>query len=72
MNLQKHCSTRSSLGYGIAIAAVAAGLGLREGLVALVGGDLPNYLTFYRRWWWRPLRGGLGPGLLATALRREW
>ena len=56
------------LRYGLAVGAVAAGLGLRQALTAWVGPGLSTYLTFYPAVMAVALLGGFGPGLLATAL----
>jgi hypothetical protein len=52
--------------YAAALAAVGAGLLLRQGLTALVGEGLPTYITFYPVIMAVALLGGFGPGLLAT------
>jgi PAS domain S-box-containing protein len=57
-----------SLRYVLAVGAVAAGLLLRLALAAWVGPGLPTYITFYPPVMVAALLGGLGPGLLATAL----
>jgi PAS domain S-box-containing protein len=54
--------------YGIAVAAVAAGLGLRLALTAWVGPGLATYITFYPAVMVVALMSGFGPGLFATAL----
>jgi|GEM_PF-3424802 len=54
--------------YGIAIVAVAAGLGLRQALTAWIGPGLATYITFYPAVMVVALTSGLGPGLLATGL----
>jgi PAS domain S-box-containing protein len=54
--------------YGIAVVAVAAGLGLWQALTAWVGPGLATYITFYPAVMVVALMSGLGPGLLATAL----
>ena len=56
------------LRYGLAVAAVAAGLGARQALTAWVGPGLSTYITFYPPVLLAALLGGFGPGLLATAL----
>ena len=57
-----------ALRYGLAVAAVAAAMGLRLALTAWVGPGLPPYITFYPAVMVVALLGGFGPGLLATAL----
>jgi K+-sensing histidine kinase KdpD len=47
---------------------VAAGYALRVGLEAWIGASLPTYITFYPAMMVAALLGGIGPGLLATAL----
>jgi len=54
--------------YGIAVVAVAAGLGLRQALTAWIGPGLATYITFYPAVMVVALTSGFGPGLLATAL----
>jgi PAS domain S-box-containing protein len=56
------------LRYGLAITAVAIGLGFRLALEAWVGPGLPTYITFYPAVIAAAVLAGLGPGLLATAL----
>jgi PAS domain S-box-containing protein len=56
------------LRYGLAFVAVAATFGLRVVLTTWVGPGLPTYITFYPAVMVAALLGGLGPGLLATAL----
>ncbi|MGO8931338.1 MAG: PAS domain S-box protein [Limisphaerales bacterium] len=56
------------LRYGLAVGAIAAAMGLRQALTAWVGPGLPTYVTFYPALVAVALLGGLGPGLLATAL----
>ena len=53
--------------YGTAVAAVGAGMLLRQGLTAWVGPGLPTYITFYPAIMAVALLAGFGPGLLATA-----
>jgi len=53
--------------YGMAILLVAAALALRSGL-GYTFGLMPTYVTFYPALIFAALVGGLGPGLLATAL----
>ncbi len=59
---------RPDVRYGVAAGFVAAGFLLRLGLTAWVGPGLPTYITFYPAVMVAALLGGLGPGLLATAL----
>jgi PAS domain S-box-containing protein len=54
--------------YGLAVGAVAAGLGLRLALTAWVGPELPTYITFYPAVMAAALLAGFGPGLVATVL----
>jgi PAS domain S-box-containing protein len=54
--------------YGLAVAAVAAAMVWRVALTAWVGPGLPVFITFYPAVMAAALLGGLGPGLLATAL----
>jgi PAS domain S-box-containing protein len=54
--------------YGLAVVAVAAGFATRLGLEAWVGRGLPTFMTFYPAVMLAALLGGIGPGLLATAL----
>jgi PAS domain S-box-containing protein len=54
--------------YSLAVAAVAAGWGLRSALEAWVGPGLPPYILFYPAVMTAALLAGLGPGLMATAL----
>jgi len=54
--------------YGVALVAVAIGMGLRLTLTAWVGPGLPTYVTFYPAVMAVALLAGFGPGLLATAL----
>jgi len=56
------------LRYGLATGAVAAALWSRLALVAWVGPGLPLYVTFFPAVTVAALLGGLGPGLVATAL----
>jgi len=56
------------LRYGLAAGAVAAALGLRQAGTWWVGPGLPTYITFYPAVMVGALLGGIGPGLLATAL----
>ena len=57
-----------ALRYGLAVAAVAAALGVRLALTSWFGPGLPAYITFYPAVMLVALLVGLGPGLLATAL----
>jgi PAS domain S-box-containing protein len=59
---------RSGVRYAIAFVAIAAALLLRWGLTAFAGEGLPTFITFYPAVMLVALLGGLGPGLLATAL----
>ena len=59
---------RASVRFGVAALAVAAAFGLRQAVLALAGGDLPTYITFYPAVMLAAIVGGLWPGLLATAL----
>jgi len=59
---------RPILRYALAVAAVAAAMGLRMALTAWVGPGLPTYITFYPALMTVALLAGLGPGVLATAL----
>jgi PAS domain S-box-containing protein len=54
--------------YAMAVALVAAALLLRYLLVAKLGVDLPPFITFYPAIMIAAVLGGLGAGLLATAL----
>jgi diguanylate cyclase (GGDEF)-like protein/PAS domain S-box-containing protein len=54
--------------YGLAVAAVAAGFGLRLAATAWVGPGLPTYITFYPAVMVAALLGGFGPGVVATGL----
>jgi diguanylate cyclase (GGDEF)-like protein/PAS domain S-box-containing protein len=56
------------LRYGLGVAAAAAGFGLRLAATAWVGPGLPTYITFYPAVMVAALLGGLGPGVVATAL----
>ena len=56
------------LRYGLAVAAVAAAMGLRTVMETSFGPGLPPYITFYPIVMVVALLGGLGPGLVATAL----
>ena len=56
------------LRYGLAVATVAAGFGLRLAATASVGSGLPTYVTFYPAVMVTALLAGFGPGVLATAL----
>ena len=56
------------LRYVLAMAIVAAGMGLRLALAAWAGPGLPAYITFYPAVMVVALLAGFGPGLLATAL----
>jgi PAS domain S-box-containing protein len=60
--------SRPWMRYALSVAAVAVGLLLRAALTAWVGPGLPTYVTFYPAVMLAALIGGLGPGLLATAL----
>jgi PAS domain S-box-containing protein len=55
-------------GYVLALVAVAAGFFLRQALTGLVGPGLATYITFYPAVMVAALLGGLGPGLVATAV----
>ncbi len=57
-----------ALRYGLAVAAVAAAMELREALTAWVGDALPAYITFYPAVMVVALLAGVGPGLLTTTL----
>ncbi len=54
--------------YGLAVAAVAAAVGLRQILEAWIGPGLPTYITFYPAVMTVGLIAGFGPGLLVTIL----
>ena len=54
--------------YALAVVAAAAGYALRIGLEAWVGRGLPTFITFYPAVMTAALLGGIGPGLVATAL----
>lgn len=54
--------------YGLAMAIVAAALGLRLALENWVGNGLPPYITFYPFLMAGTLLAGFGPGVLATVL----
>ena len=54
--------------YALAIVAVAAGYVVRLGLEAWTGPGLPPFITFFPTVMVAALLGGIGPGLLATAL----
>jgi PAS domain S-box-containing protein len=54
--------------YALAVVAVAAGYAVRVGLEAWVGRGLPTFVTFYPAVMVAALLGGIGPGLLATAV----
>jgi PAS domain S-box-containing protein len=56
------------LRYGLAVAAVGAGLGFRQVLTVWVGPGLPASITFYPAVMVVALLGGFGPGVAATAL----
>jgi PAS domain S-box-containing protein len=56
------------LRYGLAVAAVAAGMGLRLVLTAWAGPGLSTYLTFFPAVMMVAMLAGFGPGLAATAL----
>ena len=56
------------LRHGIAVVALAVGILLRMALTAWVGPGLPTYIVFYPAVMVAALLGGLGPGLVATAL----
>ena len=59
---------RRLLRYGVAVVAVAAGIGLRLALEARFGTGLPPYITFYPAIMVVALLAGFGPCLLAMAL----
>ena len=52
--------------YTLALIAVVAAFSLRQGLVRLIGAELPPYITFYPTVMLVALAAGFGPGLLAT------
>ncbi len=52
--------------YSLALIAVVAAFSLRQGLVRLIGAELPTYITFYPTVMLVALVAGFGPGLLAT------
>jgi PAS domain S-box-containing protein len=56
-----------ALRYGLAVAAVAAAIGLRLALTAWVGPGLPAYITLYPAIMVVALLVGFGPGLVVTA-----
>ena len=57
-----------ALRYGVAVVAVAAGVGLRMALEARFGPGLPPYITFYPAIMVVALLAGFGPCLLAMVL----
>jgi PAS domain S-box-containing protein len=57
-----------ALRYGLAVVAVTAAMGFRQAVTAWAGPGLPTYITFYPAVMAVALLGGLGPGLLATAM----
>jgi len=67
-DLRRHSLLRGLARYGLALAAVAAGWGLRLVLTAWVGPGLPTYITFYPMVVVAALLAGWGPGVLTTAV----
>jgi len=56
------------LRYGLAVALIAAAMGLRLALETKVGYGLPTYITFFPAVMAAALLGGFGPGMVATVL----
>jgi signal transduction histidine kinase len=61
-------NTRWFVRYGATAIAVVAAFLVREGIVRLVGGQFPTYITFYPTVMLVALFAGVGPGIAATAV----